>query len=54
MKFIQLIEHNMEFSQLIEHNMRSIFLEKLYTKYGGGTIPRPFVEKLTINMSLDQ
>ena len=54
MKFIQLIEHNMKFSQLIEHNMRSIFLEKLYTKYGGGTIPRPFVEKLKINMSLDQ
>ena len=45
MKFNQLIEHNMKFNQLIEHNMRSIFLEKLYTKYGGGTIPRPFFEK---------
>ena len=54
MKFRQLIEHNMKFNQLIEHNMRSIFFEKLYTKYGGGTIPRLFFEKLKINMSLDQ
>ena len=44
----------MKFSQLIEHNMRSIFLEKLYTKYGGETIPRPFSEKLKMIMSLDQ
>ena len=28
--------------QLTEHNMRNIFLEKLYTKYGGKAIPRPF------------
>ena len=44
----------MKFSQLIEHNMRSNFLENLYTKYGGETIPRPFSEKLKMNMSLDQ
>ena len=36
----------MKFSQLIEHNMRSNFLENLYTKYGGETIPRPFSEKI--------
>ena len=35
----------MKFGQLIEHNMRSIFLEKLYTKFGGKTIPRPFPKK---------
>ena len=28
--------------QLTEYNMRNIFLEKLYTKYGGKAIPRPF------------
>ena len=44
----------MKFNQLIEHNTRSIFLEKLYTKYGGETIPRPFSEKLKMIMSLDQ
>ena len=32
----------MKFDHLIEHNMRNIFLEKLYTKYGGETIPKPF------------
>ena len=29
----------MKFGQLIEYNTRNIFLEKLYTKYGGETIP---------------
>ena len=28
-----------KFGQLIECNMRNIFHEKLYTKYGGATIP---------------
>ena len=32
----------MKFDHLIEHNMRNIFLEKLYTKYGGETIPKSF------------
>ena len=27
----------MKFGHLIEHNTRNIFLEKLYTKYGGET-----------------
>ena len=31
-----------EFGQLIEYNMRKMFLEELYTKCGGETIPRPF------------
>ena len=34
----------MNFDQLIECNMRNIFLEKLYTKCGGETSPRPFSE----------
>ena len=32
----------MKFGQLIEYNMRNIFLEKLYTKCGGETIPSRF------------
>ena len=32
----------MKFGQSIECNMRNNFLEKLYTKCGGETIPRPF------------
>ena len=31
----------MKFGQLLEYNMRKIFLEKFYTKCGGGTIHRP-------------
>ena len=31
----------MKFGQLLEYNMRNIFLEKFYTKCGGGTIRRP-------------
>ena len=34
----------MKFDQLIECNMRNIFLEKLYTKCGGDTNPRPFLK----------
>ena len=44
----------MKFSQLIENKMRNLFLEKSYTKCGGETIPRPFVKKSKLNMSLDQ
>ena len=32
----------MKICQLIEFNMRKIFLEKSYTKCGGGTSPKPF------------
>ena len=42
----------MIFGQLIEYNMRNIFLEKSYTKCSGETSPRPFSEKLKLNISL--
>ena len=44
----------MEFGQLIECNMKKIFLEKSYANCGGETSPRPFSEKLKLNISLDQ
>ena len=44
----------LKFGQLIEHNMRIIFLEKLYTKYGGETVPGAFSKKSKLNISLDQ
>ena len=44
----------MKFGQLIEHNVRNIFLEKSYTKFDGETIPRPFSEKLKLNISQGQ
>ena len=44
----------MKFGQLIECNMINIFLEKLYTKWGGETIPRPFFKKSKFSISLDQ
>ena len=31
-------------SQLIEYNKKENFLEKSYIKYGGKTIPRPFLK----------
>ena len=34
----------MKFGQLTEYNMKNIFVEKLYTKYAGQTIPRPFTQ----------
>ena len=44
----------MKFAQLMEYKMRNIFLEKLYTKYGGETIPIPFSKKSKLSISLDQ
>ena len=41
----------MKFGQLIECNMRNIFLLKSYTKCGGETNPRPFSQKLKLNIS---
>ena len=32
----------MKFGQLIEYNIRNTFLDKLYTKCSGETIPGPF------------
>ena len=43
----------MEFGQLIENKMSNIFLEKSYTKCGGGNIPRPFL-KSKLNLPGDQ
>ena len=43
----------MKFGQLIECNTRNIF-EKSCTKCGQETSPRPFSEKLKLNISLDQ
>ena len=44
----------MKFGLLMEYNMRNLFLEKSCTKCGGETNPRPFSEKLSLNISLDQ
>ena len=34
----------MKFGDLIEYIMRNIFVEKSYTKFGGETIPYPFLK----------
>ena len=44
----------MKFSQLIEYSMRNISLEKLYTKCGGETIPKPISKKIKLSISLDK
>ena len=44
----------MKFDQLIENNIRKNFLEKSYTECPGETSPRPFSDKLRLNISLDQ
>ena len=43
----------MKFGQLIEYNLRNIFVET-YTKCNGETIPRPFLKKSKLSISLDQ
>ena len=43
----------MKSGQLIEYNLTKIFLEKSYTKRGGETIPRSFLKKLKLSISLD-
>ena len=47
-------KQTMKFGQLIECNIRNTFLEKSYTKCGREAGPRPFSEKLKLNISLDQ
>ena len=42
-----------KFGQLIECN-RNIFLQKSFAESGEKTSPRPFSEKLSFNISLDQ
>ena len=44
----------MKFGQLIGGNIKNVFLEKSYAKGGGETSPRPFSQKLKLNISLDQ
>ena len=44
----------MKIGQLIEYNLRNIFVEKLYTKFGRETSPRPLFAKLKLSISLDQ
>ena len=44
----------MKFGQLIEYDMRNIFVEKLYTKCAGETIPRPLSKNSKLSISLDQ
>ena len=42
-----------KFGQLIEWDIRNIFVEKLYTKCGGETIPRRFSRKSKLSISKD-
>ena len=44
----------MKFGQLIECIITNIFVEKLYTEFGGETSYRPFPEKYKLSNSLDQ
>ena len=44
----------MKLDQLTEYNMRNILLEKLYIKWSGETISRPFPEKSNLIISRDQ
>ena len=44
----------MKLGQLIDYNMRIISIEKLCTKCGGETSPRPFSEKLKLSISPDK
>ena len=42
-----------DFGQLREYKMGNIFCEKLYPKWGGETIPRPFSKKSKLSLSVD-
>ena len=44
----------MKFGELVEYNMRNIFLEKSYTKCDGENIPRLFLKKSKLSISLHQ
>ena len=44
----------MKFGQLKVSIRRNIFLEKLYTKYGGEASPRSFSKKSKLSITLDQ
>ena len=40
------MRQTMKFVKLVEYKMKNLFLEKLYTKCGGETIPRPFSNEI--------
>ena len=44
----------MKFGQLIEYYMRKIFVEKLYAKCAGETIPRLLSTNPKLSISVDQ
>ena len=44
----------MKIGQLIEYDTRNIFVKNSYTKYAGGTIPRPLSKKSKLSIFLDQ
>ena len=43
----------MKFGQLTEYNMKNIFVEKLYTKCAGETVPTPLSKTSKLSISLD-
>ena len=43
-----------KFGQLVNYNMKNVFLEKLYIKNGGETIPKPFSKNSKLSIFLDQ
>ena len=45
---------NYDLRNIAKYDLRNIFLEKLCTKCGGETSPRPFFKKLQLSISLDQ
>ena len=47
-------KQTMKFGQVKENNTRNISLEKSFAKYHGEASPRPFYEKSTFSISLDQ
>ena len=48
------MNQSLKFGQLIEYNTRKKVLEKLYTKCGRETIPRPLSKNSKLSIFLDQ
>ena len=42
--------HAMKFGQLIKYNKRNLSLETSLTKYGEGTIPKPYSKKSNLSI----
>ena len=47
------INQTIKFGQLIQYDTKKIFVEKLYTKYTGETIPKSLCKKSKLSISLD-